>query len=474
MLTARKDHYIIFGIIVFNLLFKLIHISGPSFWYDEIISVKDTLLDFGHIKHEAEWDKNPPFYHYALWIWSKFFGISELGLRSMSVMFSSITAGLIYYFSKKFNTQMVSLLITAIFTFHPFLYYFSQEARCFSLLIFLVTVDLIITYSLIQKANLAKAFILGVINFLIFYTHYLAGLILLFQFFYIAFVFRKKWIYYILIYLTPIILVLLRFTKKQYLVLFFSQEMSKEKSNVPISNIKYLLEALSELFVSHLVFCLYIIFIIIFLVRILKDTEKPFNKEVQFKIYVVLTPLACIFSLFVLGKWTNVFHERYLIYIMPLMVISFKTITENKKVFYFFASLILLLEFANLKFNQSRKMDYRFCANLARQIEMIEDVNILIQTHDVVNVFTYYYDKEIFKSKERMSHEYLATKGIYYISDITDLKELSFKDNRPILFFQSYQKAQDEQAINDYLKNEHYSRFSTNQIEGVKFSYLKK
>jgi uncharacterized membrane protein len=475
MTFGQKKYSVILILLIFliNFFFKLLYISSPSLWYDEIISVQDTLLDFGHIKHEAEWDKNPPFYHYLLWIWSKLLGISEFAVRSMSAFFSSITAVLIFIFMNKMSSLRNSIAATFVFSAHPFLYYYAQEARCFSLLLFLVTLNLVIIHTLINHPNYIKAFTLGVLNFLIFYTHYLAGLILFCQFLLIMFLFRKRIIFLLLIYLTPILLILLRFTRKQYDVLFFSQKMSAEKSNVPISTIDYLIEALDQLFVSSFFFLVLLVVLAVFLVKVIKRQEILTKIDLQFKLYIVFSPLICVMTLYLLGRWTNVFHGRYLIFTIPYLIISFFILIENTALFYSFIILFISFEFYNIKFNQSKGMDYRFCAFLTKEIQKKEDPIILLQTHDIVNLFTYYYNEEIFRSKERMSHEFLAKHQIYYIKNVIELKNLKLKENKPILFFQTYQKREDNSEIIKFFEERNFIKFTSDKIEGVNFSYLK-
>lgn len=472
MLT-NKTFYILIGIFLCNFLFKLICISYPSLWYDEIISAQDTLLDFGHIKHEAEWDKNPPFYHYVLWVWSKIFGITEFSLRAMSALFSSLTAVLIFVFTKRLINQTYAVIATVIFSLHPYLYFYAQEARCYSLLIFLIMLNLITVYSLIEKPKLRTAFLLGVLNFLIFYTHYVAGLILFCQFLYLAFVFRKRFAYLLLIYLTPIVLVLLRFTKKQYNVLFFSNEMSRQKQNVPIANFKILKESIPELYISWLIVIVFLLFLGYYLFKKIK-TEKCFSDpQFQFKLFIILSPIVCILMLFLLGTWTNVYHERYLIFTIPLIIISFFIFSENKNILYVFAFGVICYEAASLKFNQSKKMDYKFCAVLTKEIQKRNPVKIIVQTHDVYGLFLYYYDRDLFVSRSWLNPGLLASKNLYSIDTIEDLKNITLNPKEPILLFQTYQIKDDDLKIGEYLKGKGYDRRVTNQIEGVKCSYFK-
>ncbi|MBI2721074.1 MAG: glycosyltransferase family 39 protein [Bacteroidetes bacterium] len=471
LIKSKNFYFLIASIFIVNFLFKLIYIASPCLWYDEIISAKDTLLDFGHIKHEAEWDKNPPFYHYLLWMWSKLFGISEIGLRSMSVFFSSLTAILIFIFVFKISTKVNALLAVAIFTFHPYLYYFGQEARCYSLLIFLITLNLLVIYNLATKQRLTTALFLGVLNFLIFYTHYVAGLILAFQFLYMTFVFRKKLIYILLIYGTPILLVLLRFTRKQYDVLFFSNKMSQEKRNVPLSDWDTLKESISPLFISWVVLVGSLVFLLVFVVKKMNKRNIENDTLFYFKLYIVFSPLLCFISLFGLGKLTNVFHERYLIFTIPYFIISIFIILNQTVALYIFVILILGFEIKNIKFNQSRKMDYKFCALLAKEVQKKEEINIVVQTQDVISLFIYYYDIEMFIAKNSGNKEKLAERKIYYIEDYSELINLKL-DKKPVLFYQTYQRKEDDIKIHNFFKDSKYNSGSVLGIEGVKCTYF--
>jgi uncharacterized membrane protein len=455
-------------IFLLNFLFKLYRISAPSLWYDEIISANDTLLDFGHIKHEAEWDKNPPFYHYVLWIWSKFFGVSELALRSMSVFFNSMTAVVIFLFVTQLSSQLKGILSSIIFSVHPFLFYYAQEARCYSFLMFLVIVNLVLLYRYINTPSYWNAFLVGFTNFLMFYTHYLTALLIFCQFVYIIFYHRRSILLLAVIYLTPVVLVLVRFTQKQYQVLFFSQEMSRAKSNVPLAELVHLDLALNQMFTSYLILIVFLLVAFYFFIK--KGTNPSPNRS--FKGFIIILPLACIILLFLLGKWTNVFHERYLIFCMPYIFISLFLPVSEKLMMYVIFAFTLFIELYHLKFNQSKRMDYKFAAYLAKEIKKKNDLNIIIQTHDVISLFMYYYDREKYLSKSSTSPEVLRNENIYYIDTYEDFLRTGFDTLKPVLLLQTYQKLRDEDSIEEYFNARKYSRFTTKSIENVKLTYL--
>jgi uncharacterized membrane protein len=472
VLQSKAPLALLILIFVINLLLKLIHISDPSLWYDEIVSVNDTLLDFGHIKHEAEWDKNPPFYHYVLWLWSKLFGISELAVRSMSAFFSSLAAVGIYLFCKKIAGQTRAILCVLLFTFHPYLFYYSQEARCFSFLIFLVICNLYVTVALINKPSVWLALLLGIINFLIVYTHYIAGLLLICQFGLLIFELRARIKLLLITYLTPILLVLIRFTPKQYDVIFFSNEMSRKKANVAISSLKDLWTALNNLYVSYFFFFVFLLVCGGLIFKNMRNNTEKINQQGRLKLYIMLAPLVSVFSLFLIGKLTNVFDSRYLLFISPFILISIVITPVNRVFLNLYVALILIFEIPQLKFGASKGMDYKFAAYLAQELHKRDDAVILLQTHDIVSLFTYYYDFDLYKKCRGKLDDDLKKHNIYFIDNRGELSSLEFDKKKPIIFFQTYQNPFDSDEIMKYFKSNGYKRFSSNQIEGIKFSYL--
>jgi uncharacterized membrane protein len=462
------------GLTIFavNFVFKLINIGAPSFWYDEIISVHDTFLEFGHIKHESEWDKNPPFYYYCLWIWSKAFGISEIGIRSMSAFFSSVTAVLIFYFVRKRTDWKMALIITLIFTVHPFLYYYAQEGRCYGLLIFIVVLNLMTLYSFIRNPVWIFAFLLGLLNFLIFYTHYVAGLILFPQFIFLILCFRKNWKQLLLIYLLPLLLILIRFTKKQYKVIFLSGKMSQEKNNVSFSSIESFLESLNNLYVSHWVFLLITIVIVYYTYRSLRYRNLNLQTETLFRLFVLWTPLICIVTLYVLGKFTNVFDGRYLIFCVPYIFIGVSFLNIPKYAFYGVCAFFIIFSIPKLEFGKSKMMDYKFAAILAHRLHEENNAQILVQTHDVITLFTYYYDRSLFTRKDAKSKSLLETYDIYYVDNFADLSRTPLIQDKPVIFFQTFEKQDDAKQIAKYFGEKGYKHFYSGQIEGVRFSYF--
>lgn len=457
-MNFNKKQIVLISIVIFciNFCLKMIDIGNSSFWYDEIISCNDTLLDFGHIKHEAEWDKNPPFYHYLLWIWSKFFGISEIGLRSMSAFFSALTAVLLFSLTTKLFNSTNGLFVSLLFTFHHYLFYYAQEARCYSLLIFLITINLALTIKFIKKPSFAQSILLGLSNFLIFYTHYIAGLILFCQFLFFLITLKGNYKKVFLVYATTILLVLLRFTKKQYKVLFMSHEMSSMKKNVQLSNWHDLFQAINDLFVNYALAILIILAILYKLFKIISAKEKT-NDKSKIELYIIASPWLCLLILYFVGMLTNVFNERYLIFITPFILISLSYLFENK---IFFLTVIVSLtaySLTRIEFGKSRQMDYRQAASITKALQNKKTVDIYLQTHDISSLFCYYhlpnkYPQKIWNDKNALKEEH-----IYIVENNYELNEILQQKTLPIILFQTFDTEKENESMTQTFKAKGYS-----------------
>ncbi len=152
-------------ILVFGLIFRLINLN-QSLWLDEATSGV-VVRNFSFLEIVTKFspgDFHPPLYYFFIKIWTTFFGTSELGLRSLSVIFGVATIYLVYKISK---SKMAAILL-ATSGLHI---YYSQEARMYVMATFFVCLAV---YAFQKKAWFWFTLALVVSVF----THYLAILII--------------------------------------------------------------------------------------------------------------------------------------------------------------------------------------------------------------------------------------------------------------------------------------------------------
>jgi mannosyltransferase len=171
-----KDYciYILIGLVVLGSLLRLYHLGFNSLWLDEISTYKYSIGSF-----EGMWqmmatgtDYSPPLFFFLEHFVLQAFGVSKWSMRLLPAFFSVLTIPAIYLVGKEFQDKYVGLIAAAIFTFSPFLIYYAQDARPYSLALFFVTV-MMIFYLLAEKhGGLQDWALFGVFAALAFWTHY--------------------------------------------------------------------------------------------------------------------------------------------------------------------------------------------------------------------------------------------------------------------------------------------------------------
>lgn len=134
----------IFLILLIGFILRLINLN-QSFWLDEAITalaVKNyALLDL--VTKFSPGDFHPPFYYLFLKLWSNVFGYSEISLRFPSVIFGVLTAYVVYLIGKKLFNAKVGLIAAILMATNPLAVYYSQEARMYSMAMFLVSASVL-------------------------------------------------------------------------------------------------------------------------------------------------------------------------------------------------------------------------------------------------------------------------------------------------------------------------------------------
>lgn len=395
-------HLRLFIILVFllNFILKLFYLDFSPFWYDEIISVQSASLNFGHIKHVSEWDKNPPFYYYCLSIWIKIFNDSEFYVRLLSVFFSSLAASFLFVFANKYFNKTTAIISSFLFLSSNTIFFYSHEARVYSLVLLLALISSYLFFKIKEKPIPLIIFLLGLTNFLLIYSHYISGLIIFFQSILIFFFFTKREkIYYVYSLLTITLLVLLRFTLKQILLII---NFNKSESSFWLkkSSFAYLEEVFSVFLLNQKLVIPFIIIIIFGIFIVLKFKKQKDNFVM---IYCFLISFGAILTLFFLGKLTPIFLDRYLIFSIPflfLLVAYPLSLFRNQKIILILSLIFCIIFIFRIDFKTEKVMDYKNTVNFIKSIKNKDDL-IIVKTIDVKPIFCYYYDRDFFSKNKK-------------------------------------------------------------------------
>ena len=178
-------HLPLWGLVLILLLafaLRFYRLGFQSLWLDEATSAFFASLSFHDIlKATFSSEPNPPLYFCLLRFWTLLLGNSEVALRSLSALAGVAYIPFIYLLGRQILSRRIALLAAFISAISPFLIWFSQEARAFSLVALLSLVN---TYFFIKACHQGK--ILWWIGFsasllLSLYLHFYAALLVPFE-----------------------------------------------------------------------------------------------------------------------------------------------------------------------------------------------------------------------------------------------------------------------------------------------------
>ena len=120
-------------------------IDVQSFHHDEVITAVRVIPgSFGEMMHAVRGsESNPPLYYVLAWGWAKAFGSDEVGLRSLSALFGTLTIPVAYCIGAELASRRAGLVAAALAAVNPMLIWYSQEARSYAVLVLFCAVSLL-------------------------------------------------------------------------------------------------------------------------------------------------------------------------------------------------------------------------------------------------------------------------------------------------------------------------------------------
>ncbi|HWA51991.1 MAG TPA: glycosyltransferase family 39 protein [Patescibacteria group bacterium] len=126
-------------ILLLGLGLRLISLN-QSLWLDEATSVSTIHMSLSQFFGKfIVGDFHPPLYYLTLRVWSIFFGTTEIGLRSLSILFGVLTIYFVYLIGKELINKETGIVGSIFVATSGLSIYYSQEARMYAMSTFLVT-----------------------------------------------------------------------------------------------------------------------------------------------------------------------------------------------------------------------------------------------------------------------------------------------------------------------------------------------
>ena len=155
-------------------LFVSIGISTRYIWLDEAFGVLVARMDFAQLFQELKTDGSPPLYYLLLKLWTGVFGISELAVRSWSVVFYLAGAACAGALARTvFKDRNAALIAAVVYLFSPLAIRHAQNARMYSMLACLVGMSLMLYFKIITgNASYKNKLFFVLVNIAGTFTHY--------------------------------------------------------------------------------------------------------------------------------------------------------------------------------------------------------------------------------------------------------------------------------------------------------------
>jgi 4-amino-4-deoxy-L-arabinose transferase-like glycosyltransferase len=111
------------------------------------------------------------FYYVILHYYTRIFGLSEISLRSLSVVFSLTTLVLVFAIGCEMFDDNTALAAAAMWAFNPLAVVFSHTARMYSMLIAIALAQLLTLWRVRKRPSMSAAVACGIAGAALLYTH---------------------------------------------------------------------------------------------------------------------------------------------------------------------------------------------------------------------------------------------------------------------------------------------------------------
>lgn len=188
--TAR---WLLAGIVLLGVLVRFTTLGEQSFWYDEATTRGIVAHGLGHVLATVPKTESTPFLYYVLvWLWSRVFGLGEAGLRSFSALCSTLTIPVVWMIGRRLVSERVGLIAALLTAVNPFLFWYAQEARSYSLLLLLSALSLLFLVRALELPNRSRLLAWGLVSAVALGVHYFAAVAIVPEGVWLAFALHRR------------------------------------------------------------------------------------------------------------------------------------------------------------------------------------------------------------------------------------------------------------------------------------------
>lgn len=176
-MSRRKDKsrsflYLFIGIVIFASIINGITLFGQSIRLDEAQSIWVATKPIATIMSLTSQDVHVPLYNVLLHFWIQIFGSDISIIRTLSFIFFILTLPVLYLFAKEASERRVALVTVCLFSFSPFILWYTSEARMYTLFTFVTSLNHLFFLRVIRSQGIKGKLGYFISLLLGLYTHY--------------------------------------------------------------------------------------------------------------------------------------------------------------------------------------------------------------------------------------------------------------------------------------------------------------
>jgi mannosyltransferase len=169
---------ILLSLTLIGAILRFYHLGYNSIWLDEASTLSFAVKSIPDIwQATTAGEFNPPLFYWTEHI-MLLFGNSEVVLRFIPALLGVLTIPLIYLVGKEFMDRNTGIITAAAFALSPFLLYYSQDARAYSMMLFFVTFSLVFYFRALKTNDIWNWALFGILSALAFWSHFYALVII--------------------------------------------------------------------------------------------------------------------------------------------------------------------------------------------------------------------------------------------------------------------------------------------------------
>jgi len=388
---------ILLSLTLIGAILRFYHLGYNSLWLDEATTYNIALKSIPEIwQVTAAGEFNPPLFYWSEHI-MLIFGNSETVLRFLPALLGVLTIPLFYLIGKEFVDRNAGIIAAAICTFSPFLLYYSQEARAYSMTLFFVASAMVFFLKAMKTNKVVHWLLFSLLSALALWSHFYAMVVIGALVLYAVGIkipeYRKD-----LSVLTPLVAAGAAFVVLCLPLIFVSLQLFTSRTSggpsFGIQGADVIIETYRQL--SGFSVIVMYLFLIFFIVGILQAFLMDRNKGI-FLVTLTILPFAISWVL----SYQIPMVPRYLIILTPVyfigIALAYKPIfrwVSNRWVIYGFMTLLIFLSittpFFMSYYSSYTKEDWRGFSSQVGQVTKPGDFIVLVPGY-MTQPFDYYH-----------------------------------------------------------------------------------